>query len=202
MSLALSEHFMYNVVYISMLNNNHKVIGSATGFLYGFCDCAQGSVLSLVTNRHVLSNCAFVQLTFTRAKDSETPDIGNLMQIEIETTGSIFHPTDTIDLAILPIGSAVNAARTSGIDLFYAKFSADAIPSTEEWEKLSAIENVFMAGFPKGFRDEVNNQPIIRSGITATHPALNFRAARNSWLICLASRDAAAHQSSYATKAS
>lgn len=177
MSLAISDLFMHNVMYIEMLNASHKKNGSATGFLYGFCNREDGSVLCLVTNQHVLSKCDYIKLSFTSATESGDPDIGNLIEVELSTKDSIFHPTSSIDLAILPLGGAIKAINNAGKRVFYARFSSENIPSEDEWKHFSAMENVFMAGFPKGFRDDVNNQPIIRKGITATHPALNFKGS-------------------------
>lgn len=41
-------------------------------------------------------------------------------------------------------------------------------------EELSAVEDVLMVGYPIGLWDEINNLPLIRRGITATHPAVDF----------------------------
>lgn len=177
MNLTPSDQIMYNVVHIIMLDSSKKTIGTATGFLFGFCECDKGSVLSLVTNRHVLNGCSFIRASFTCEKVDHTPDTGNLLHLEIETSRTIFHPNNSIDLAILPLYEAVSAARSLGKELFYSRFTLENIPSDQEWADFSAIEKVVMSGFPKGLRDEFNNQPITRSGITATHPSLNFRGA-------------------------
>ena len=39
---------------------------------------------------------------------------------------------------------------------------------------LTALEDVVMVGYPTGIWDRVNNMPIIRRGITATHPNLPY----------------------------
>ena len=175
MNLTPSDQIMYNVVHITMLDNLKKAIGTATGFLFGFCECEKGSILSLVTNRHVLAGCSFIRVSFTCEKEDHTPDIGNLLHLEIETSRTILHPNNSIDLAILPLSEAFSAARSLGRELYYSRFTFENIPSEQEWADFSAIEKVVMAGFPKGLRDEFNNQPITRSGITATHPRLDFR---------------------------
>ena len=95
--------------------------------------------------------------------------------MEAETKSAIFHPNADIDLAILPMSHIIDALNKAGTPPFFVMFTTENIPSEEEWKSYSAIENVVMAGFPKGLRDEINNQPIIRSGATATHPALNFK---------------------------
>lgn len=57
---------------------------------------------------------------------------------------------------------------------FVASISDDLILSNEEYEQLDAIEDVIMIGYPVGLFDEFNNMPLVRRGITATHPARNF----------------------------
>lgn len=174
MSLSLSEMIMYNVLHITMLDNAKKKSGSATGFIFGFCNDGSKRVNCLVTNRHVLAKCSFINVTFTRKKTDDLPDIGNLVSTTLSTAAAIYHPNPDIDLAILPVGPGIESLKQSGSDPFFVYFDASHIPAKDMWTKYSAIENVFMAGYPKGLRDQVNSQPIFRSGITATHPALDF----------------------------
>lgn len=175
MELTPSEQIMYNVLHIKMLDSNRKSVGTATGFLFGFCESEEGSIVCLVTNRHVLAGCERVGLQLTRRTADNKPDIGNLIDIEIPTTNTVFHPDPNIDLAVLPVSFLLNKLKSLGNNPFVVSFQKANIPTAEEWKEFSAIEQVVMAGFPKGLRDEVNNQPIIRSGITATHPALDFK---------------------------
>lgn len=174
MELTNSERIMYNVLHITMLNSDSRPTGSATGFLFGFCENGARHIPCLVTNRHVLSQCPRIRISFTKLKSAGEPDVGNLVTVELTTHLAEYHPNSAIDLAILPVGDVINKLEGMGKNVFYVMCTAKNIPTDDEWKKYSAVENVIMAGFPKGFRDEVNNQPIIRSGITATHPRLNF----------------------------
>lgn len=177
MGLSLSEKIMYNVLHISMLDAGQKQCGSATGFIFGFCNDGSKRVNCLVTNRHVLTQCAYVKITFTRKNAEGMPDIGNLVSVILSTVPTVCHPNPNIDLAILPVGPGIDSLKQSGNDPFFVFFDTSCIPPKDTWSKYAAIENIFMAGFPKGFHDKVNSQPIFRSGITATHPALNFDGA-------------------------
>lgn len=49
-----------------------------------------------------------------------------------------------------------------------------SIPTEEQWKRFDAMEQVVTAGYPRGLRDEVNNLPVTRSGITATPLAFDF----------------------------
>lgn len=174
MNLTLSEKIMYNVLHITMLDARKMPSGTATGFIFGFCDDGQRRVNCLVTNRHVLSRCSFIKISFTRKKDDGSPDIGNLVQAIVSTDNATYHPNQDIDLAILPIGPAIGQLNSAGNDPFFTFLVADNIPASDVWGNYCAIENVIMAGYPKGFHDSINSQPIFRSGITATHPAIDF----------------------------
>jgi len=57
--------------------------------------------------------------------------------------------------------------------LFYV--GLDGVPSDDELKKLDAIEEVIMVGYPNGLWDHVNNLPLIRRGITASHPGVDYQ---------------------------
>ena len=48
------------------------------------------------------------------------------------------------------------------------------IPTKENLQDLSALEELVMVGYPIGLWDERNNFPIFRKGFTACHPAIDF----------------------------
>ncbi len=48
------------------------------------------------------------------------------------------------------------------------------LPMRTKQGEFGAIENVVVVGYPIGLWDSTNNLPIVRSGITATHPAVDF----------------------------
>ena len=57
---------------------------------------------------------------------------------------------------------------------FYIPLDVKLILSDEELDKLTAMEDITMVGYPNGIWDSVNNLPIFRKGITATHPKINY----------------------------
>jgi hypothetical protein len=48
------------------------------------------------------------------------------------------------------------------------------IPTNEQLDELDAMEQIVTAGFPDGLWDAVNNRPVLRSGVTATHPRMDY----------------------------
>jgi hypothetical protein len=49
------------------------------------------------------------------------------------------------------------------------------ISADEELHTMRGIENAVMVGYPAALWDHTNNLPLIRRGITATHPAIDFQ---------------------------
>jgi len=71
-----------------------------------------------------------------------------------------------------PISAQANA---QGKKVFMISLGQEVIWTDENLSNLSAVEEVVMIGYPIGLWDEHNNLPIIRQGITATHPAIDFQ---------------------------
>lgn len=94
----------------------------------------------------------------------------------LEDVGSICipHPDKEVDLCVIPIGPILNHAAEQKKQLFLIPMDKSLLPSREEVAGLTAIEEVVMIGYPNGLWDSVNNKPIVRRGITATHPHFDY----------------------------
>lgn len=173
MAFTTAECIMYSALKVFELDHANKTTHVATGFTMAFCVENDQFTPALVTNRHVLRTHPAIALVLTRNINGK-PDIGNTETVIIPTDGAIYHPTDSVDLAILPIGDKINELKSNGFNPFLSYLDLKLIPTQDQWGSFDAIEEVITAGFPEGLRDTVNNLPIIRSGITATHPVFNF----------------------------
>jgi hypothetical protein len=74
----------------------------------------------------------------------------------------------------MPIAPFVNEANKRGDRLFYISLNKSLIPTNEQLADLSALEEILMIGYPNGIWDYVNNKPILRKGVTATHPNFDY----------------------------
>lgn len=175
MNMTPAEKMMYCTLRIEMVNSSNVLVGAATGFLFQFCVNSERYIPALVTNRHVADDCDYVRLTFTRAGDGGTPETGTCDQTILITANAIRHPNPKIDLCIMLIGENIKALAANGTPPFFTVLEQSLIPSADVWENLDAIENVTMIGYPRGWMDGINNLPIFRRGITATHPAFDFQ---------------------------
>lgn len=177
MSFTAAEAMTYSTLPITTFDSSGIPTSTATGFVFAFLNDPQAGTHfpALVTNRHVLKDAASIEVIFTLEKEPGVPATGKTIAFHIPTAGTLFHPNQNIDLAVMPLGAVLDALSSVNQKAFYSYIDSSLIPTEDDWKNMNAIERVVMAGYPKGIRDEVNNQPIVRSGITATHPALDFR---------------------------
>lgn len=78
----------------------------------------------------------------------------------------------------MPIAPLFHEAETKGQSFFYIQIDQSLLLSREEWNDLSALEDVLMIGYPIGLWDAVNNMPILRRGVTATHPNIDYNGKK------------------------
>ena len=149
---------------------------TGTGFYVGFNVGNGRSKIFCVTNRHVLSGAKRCSLPITTAGADEMPQYGQAINFDLEdiADGTIFHPDDAVDLAAFPVHSLLNAMSENGHRPFIKAIRRDDIPKPEVFSDLSLAEDILMIGYPNGLFDAKNNMPILRRGITATSPSLEF----------------------------
>ena len=86
------------------------------------------------------------------------------------------HCDANIDIAVVRIGDKIKECVRKGIPLmkFYAIHESDK-PERVELEP-HAADDVIIAGYPRGYYDEKNVFPIVKSGIIASRWNKNFNA--------------------------
>lgn len=152
---------------------------SATGFFFDFEIDGQ-RVPVLVSNRHVFESFDNLQIR-VRASNTDNPEerFTSYMRYTINmsrpVTKVILHPQSDIDLAIIPLAPIHHQLAKEGKHLSNYSISERILISESELRSLSAVENLIMPGCPLGIYDEANNLPILRRGITASHPAHAFK---------------------------
>ena len=147
-----------------------------TGFFMNFMEKNDNAVPAIVTNKHVIKNSLVGSFNLTLKNSSGYPDIGNHKKYLFDNFENLWipHPDENVDLAIFLIGPLLNEMANSSVELYYTPLSKSIIPSNQEREKLSPMEDIVMIGYPSGIWDSVNNLPVIRRGVSATHPSINW----------------------------
>ncbi|KXY39771.1 zinc chelation protein SecC [Bacillus cereus] len=174
-NLSISEQLMYSTVRIECLNSKGQG-STGTGFFFRFLDDGNRYVPAIVTNKHVVEGAIQGLFLMTIADENDNPINTEHLPVGFDNFEKhwIFHPDPNVDLCVMPIAPVLNQLESKGKQAFYIALSKDMIPNFEQLSNLRAIEDITMIGYPTGLWDQVNNLPIIRKGITATHPNINY----------------------------
>lgn len=160
--------------------DGHK--GAATAFFYEF-DLTKGKTTCLITNRHVLKDASTIVSNAHPAIDSEGyfPNLEYSCEWKVDITekGLLFHPDESVDLAIMLVGPAMKEHyREDSIVYCYRAFCKSSCPTNEEIKQITVMHDIVMVGYPNGLIDEAHMMPVCRRGMIATSPLLNFNGER------------------------
>lgn len=167
-----SSELLFTTTRIDTINEDGSE-GSGTGFFFGFN--VDGKIIPVViTNKHVVEGSR--RGSFCVHLANQTGDVEDVnVSFDSDNFETLWfkHENPDVDLCMMPV-LYLSKRKNANIHFFFKVFTEDQIPNSSQLEKLTPVEDLFAIGYPKGMIDAVNNMPIIRKGITATHPALDF----------------------------
>lgn len=151
-----------------------------TAFLLRFKLDEERTVPVLITNNHVVKDAIegifFVHEGIKDQDDQIRPSNRSFIIRMVDFEQSwIKHPDENIDLCAMPFAPLRQMAEANGKFIMTASFDESMIYNQEQLNTLNALEEIVMVGYPNGLWDDTNNFPILRKGITASHPATNFQ---------------------------
>lgn len=168
----IGTQLLYTTVPI-YAQNSDKSLSTGTGFLFSVRESETESIPLLITNYHVLKDsvAGFVELHIGE-KGLPTDK-----SIRVQFDKSIINGNKLgdLDLIAIPLAGTFNDFHNRKIETFFRTVDQSMIPSKEQMDKFSAIENITFIGYPSGLYDEKNKMSIIRQGITATPIWNNFK---------------------------
>lgn len=173
--LSISENLAHSTVRIE-IETVAGTKGTGTGFFYRFAYQNDLHVPAIVTNKHVVEGAYRGRFHVTLADVEGNPSYGNPEVYSFEGFQSFWtpHPDPEIDLCAMPIAPLLIAAKRNKKALFFRSLDKSLIPTDSELADMTAMEDVLMVGYPNGIWDERHNMPVLRRGITATHPNLDW----------------------------
>lgn len=177
--MPISEQLTYCTVrVVGKLKNGS--LSTGTGFFYRFVDNGDSFVPAIVTNKHVVEGVETGTFVFTEKSEKGEPLHGQNFNIELSNLERIIveHPDSDVDLCAIPIAPLLKEAQKQGHTFFYLTIDKSLIPTREELSDMTALEDIVMIGYPNGIWDAANNMPVIRRGITATHPNLDYNGKK------------------------
>ncbi len=190
MNLNDTFHFISTVLLTSAPGGSSQ----GTGFFYKRLEPTDKEGLQwrkivgewLVTNRHVLIpriNGAEVQpssLTFHLRKVNGKMlewDPVTLSTTDLETMAS-FHPDKDVDVAVIDVAKLFKERRKNGPDFVHCTSVSKENFAGLNNINIEASSDVLVIGYPRGFYDDVNLFPIIKSGIVASRWGADFKGGR------------------------
>jgi hypothetical protein len=142
-----------------------------SGFFFIFQRDA-GNIPLLITNKHVVKDTTKGTITLT------LDDNGNKRIEEITLAGFLWdwieHPNDSVDLCCMPIAGIMYELKSQGKTCMMKSFEPCHIPSRDVLARMTVSETLLVIGYPIGLWDEVNNLPIVRRGLAATRPEIDY----------------------------
>lgn len=178
-NLTVSEKVIYSTIRIECNTIDGKA-STGSGYFFAFKRTEKNFIPVIITNKHVIKNSVSGKLTFTKKDlegnplDKEKVDI-NIDQFESKW---IVHPNPDIDLCFMPIADLIRSLKNKGENIFFIPLETSLIPDEKQLEELLGIEEIIMVGYPNGLWDKTHNKPIIRKGITASHPKFDYNGKK------------------------
>ncbi len=168
------EQLIHSTLRIECETNNG--LSSGSGYFFGFLSKEDESVPCIVTNKHVVKGAKKGKFFLSIKKGDGQPDLGKHFPVVFDNFEKMWigHPDPNIDLAIFPLAPIFHQAEKQGIKVHYVMLTKNIIASQKLLSSLPTMEEIIMIGYPNGIWDEKHNLPIIRKGISATHPKLPY----------------------------
>ncbi|KJH69606.1 trypsin-like peptidase domain-containing protein [Aliterella atlantica] len=174
MYINLIDQLVHSTVRIECVTQYGSSSGS--GYFFAFLETGESHVPCIITNKHVISGALRGKFHLTIQGQDGLPKLGEHISCEFDNFESMWleHPDPAIDLAIFPIAPLVHQARNQNINFHFTCLNKSVIATEELLFTLPTMEEIVMIGYPNGIWDAKHNLPIIRRGITATHPKLPY----------------------------
>ena len=183
--MTVTDQIIHSTVRIECITtSNDRICG--TGFICHLCENNNGNVPVVITNKHVVDNAAKSVFYMTTTTKEGTPQYGHHVMVPVDNFENhcIKHPSNDVDLAAFPLAPVLNWLRSNGMEPYFKAVSRNLWADSEFMNELSAVEEILMIGYPNELWDSKNNLPIVRRGITATPPYIDFEGKPHFVIDC------------------
>lgn len=155
----IGTQLLYTTVPI-YAHNSDKSLSTGTGFLFSVRESETESIPLLITNYHVLKDAmlGFVELHIGE-KGFPTD---KTIRVQFDKSIIDGNKLGKLDLIAVPLAGTFNDFQNRNIEIFFRTVDQNMVPTKEQEDKLSAIENITFIGYPSGLYDEKNKISIIR----------------------------------------
>ncbi len=172
------EQLQYATVRIRCETPNGESTG--TGFHFAF-QVADGQFIpAIVTNKHVVEGAHtgnfHVHIDGDHSGSSALPYTA--VKIHDFSSAVVPHPDPDIDLCVIPTTDLLDRGKKEGTEVVFRTFQKGHLLTPSEMDEMQGLENIVMTGYPIGLWDQHNNMPVMRRGVAATNPRLDYQGRR------------------------
>lgn len=170
---TVDEKLLFSTLRVERFSKNGQIDGIGTSFLF----FSNSNKLLLISNKHVLFGGTDIRVTFNVLDEEKTgPSLGKMYQLTLQDYMKVYHehPDPRIDIACLNISEII--PKIAG-KVYYHNFDESLLANFQE-EELDVSQRVTFVGYPDNRFDIVHNLPIIRSGLIASHPKVDFNGIK------------------------
>lgn len=173
---SVEEQLLFSTLRLELLSEENKLQCIGTGFLLSAKLNEQQSILLLISNKHVLESGKRIRILFHKKSPNDLgPELGRTYEVCLNHTSLLIeHPDPDIDIACLNISYFINNL----LNEIYFKFVDESLLASFDEEELDIAQRVFFIGYPDDRFDYVHNLPIVRAGIIASHPKIDFNGKK------------------------
>ena len=175
-ALPASEQLMYSAV--RLYNQTSDVLRWGTGFLFSLFNTTDSSVPVIVTNAHVVNGWDKCSFSLTGRRDDGTPDLEHHIPVEISQFSAAHIPHPNADLTIIPIAGLLEDLKKRNTAPFFITLDQSLIPTSDELNTLTPVEQIITVGFPGRIWDDVHNLPVFHVGYTESAPYIDFKGVK------------------------
>lgn len=172
-----------------LCGNGGQFTSQGTGFLFVLRSPLDDQVTFpvILTNKHVVNGCSQLSTTITTVptQDSVREDCtaDGMTHHTVQTHHLqhfvLSHPDPNTDLcAILAMPFMGHLIESQAPILRHMFLDENWLPSAELRSLLRPVEKIVMVGYPNGLWDQTHNLPIVRDGLTGSHPLLNWNGVQ------------------------
>jgi len=169
------EQVLFSTLRIELLDEAGKFTGIGTGFLLkaDIPNVHNQALILLISNKHVFAGSkGFVVNFHRRNPNADEPNLGHTLRFQANTFGDGYyaHSNPNVDLACVNLSSTFAELHT----IIYYKWLDKNLFATFAEPELDAGQRVIFVGYPDNRYDQKHNLPILRSGVIASHPKVDF----------------------------
>ena len=170
----IADQLVYSTARI--ISSNSKKSASGTGFFMLHVDDKNMNHLALVTNKHVVEGYTSAIINLVEGDENNNPLDTKHLTIELPDLqkNCVYHPEKDIDICFVFINTEMEKLKQQGKNPYYRCIGSEMLLRTDDFDSLTAIEDIIMIGYPNGIIDKANCKPIVRKGITATNLKLEY----------------------------